>query len=102
LSLIPHGLTGKETEQALERAGITTNKNTVPNDPHKPTITSGIRIGTPALATRGMGTEEMVQIGDWIADVIESKLDEEIIRRTRAKVRELCDAFPLYTGWSVS
>lgn len=101
VNLIPHALTGKETEQALERAGITTNKNAVPNDPQKPTITSGIRIGTPALSTRGMGTTEMEQIGDWIAELIETKLDEGVIKRVREKVRELGDAFPLYAGWSV-
>ncbi len=101
VNLIPLGLTGKETEEALERAGITTNKNTVPNDPQKPTVTSGIRIGTPALTTRGMGTAEMELIGDWIADVIDSRFDEEVIRSVRRKVRELCDAFPLYADWSV-
>ena len=102
VNLVPHGLTGKETEQALERAGITTNKNTVPNDPQKPMITSGIRIGTPALSTRGMGPVDMEQIGDWIAEVIDSKLEESVIQRIRAKVRELCDGFPLYADWSIS
>ncbi|MFH1737959.1 MAG: serine hydroxymethyltransferase [bacterium] len=101
VNLVPHGLTGRETEQALERAGITTNRNTVPNDPQKPTITSGVRIGTPALSTRGMGTAEMEQIGDWIADVLDSKLDEMVIQRTRERVKELSDAFPLYADWTI-
>jgi len=102
LNLVPNGLTGKDAQQALERAGITTNKNTVPNDPQSPMVTSGIRIGTPALSTRGMGANEMELIGDWIADVIESKLDEEVIRATRVKVRDLCDAFPQYADWSIA
>ncbi len=102
LNLTPQGLTGKETEDALERAGITTNKNTVPNETQKPTVTSGVRIGTPALTTRGMGIKEMEQVGDWIADVIDSKFDEEVIKRTREQIRELCEAFPLYEGWSVA
>jgi len=102
MNLTPQGLTGKETEDALERAGITTNKNTVPNETQKPTVTSGVRIGTPALTTRGMGTAEMEKIGDWIADVIDSKFDEKVIARTRKQVEQLCEAFPLYKGWSVA
>jgi len=89
-------LTGKEVEEALGRAGITVNKNAVPNDPLPPTKTSGIRIGTPALTTRGMGEEEMRKIGKMIARVVKNMGDDKIIDRVRREVRELCEQFPLY------
>jgi glycine hydroxymethyltransferase len=89
-------LTGKDAEHALERAGITVNKNTVPGEPRSPFVTSGLRIGTPALTTRGMGVSEMRTIGDWIAEVIGAPHDEDVISKTRAEVTELCEAFPLY------
>ena len=90
-------LTGKEAEEALERAGITVNKNTVPGETRSPFVTSGLRIGTPALTTRGMGTEAMEAVGGWIARVLESPGDSETISAVRDEVRELCDAFPLYS-----
>ncbi len=89
-------LTGKEAEEALERAGITVNKNTVPGETRSPFVTSGLRIGTPALTTRAMGEEEMRRVGDWIAEILEAPGDEDRITRVREEVRELCAAFPLY------
>jgi len=87
---------GKKIEGALEKAGITVNKNTVPFDDRKPFVASGIRIGTPAVTTRGMGTEQMKQIGDMIARVIEGRDDEALLARVREEVRALCEQFPLY------
>ena len=89
-------LTGRHAEEALEEAGITVNKNTVPGEPRSPFVTSGLRIGTPALTTRGMAEPQMRQIGDWIADVLEAPGDEVRHRRVRGEVRELCDRYPLY------
>ncbi len=89
-------LTGKVVEEALEKAGITVNKNAVPFDPQKPTVTSGIRIGTPALTTRGMKEEEMVKIAKMISTVVKNLDDETIIEKVREEVRELCEQFPLY------
>ena len=89
-------LTGKDAEQALERAGITVNKNTVPGEKRSPFVTSGLRIGTPALTTRGMGAEEMRLIGGWIADILDRPADEDTIGRIRNRVEDLCGDFPLY------
>ena len=89
-------LTGKDAEHALESAGITMNKNTVPGETRSPFVTSGLRIGTPALTTRGMQEKEMRQIADWVAHVLEAPGDEARIATVRGSVRELCDAFPLY------
>ena len=92
-----HGdLTGKDAEAALERAGITVNKNTVPGETRSPFVTSGLRIGTPALTTRGMESADMVAIARWIAEVLEAPMDEARIRSVRVRVEELCEAFPLY------
>jgi glycine hydroxymethyltransferase len=92
-----HGeLTGKDAEHALERAGMTVNKNTVPGETRSPFVTSGLRIGTPALTTRGMGEPEMARIAGWIADVLDAPRDDGRIGRVRAQVLELCEAFPLY------
>ena len=89
-------LSGKKAEAALEAAGITVNKNTVPFDTRSPFVTSGIRVGTPALTTRGMKETEMTRIADVMATVLEDPANEEKIRAARAQTRELCDAFPLY------
>ena len=89
-------LTGKDAEQALERAGITVNKNTVPGEKRSPFVTSGLRIGTPALTTRGMGAEEMRLIGGWIADILDRPGDEDAIGRIHNLVQDLCGDFPLY------
>ena len=89
-------LTGKDAERALERAGVTANKNTVPGETRSPFVTSGVRIGTPALTTRGMGPGEMFLIGGWIADILERPEDETVIAGIRNRVGELCEAFPLF------
>jgi glycine hydroxymethyltransferase len=89
-------LSGKDAEHALEAAGITVNKNTVPAENRSPFVTSGLRIGTPALTTRGMREDEMRRIGAWIQRVLAAPADEALQRRVRQEVRELCDAFPLY------
>src|SRR5687767_9222490 len=92
-----HGeLTGKDAEAALEHAGMTVNKNTVPGETRSPFVTSGLRIGTPALTTRGMAEAEMAMVAAWIAEVLEAPTDEGRIRRVRGRVSELCEAFPLY------
>jgi len=96
LSFIEKGLTGKEIEKALEQSGITVNKNTVPFDPQKPFITSGIRIGTPAITTRGMKEPEMKRIAKFIHQVISNLGDESVFKKTAQEVRELCEEFPLY------
>jgi glycine hydroxymethyltransferase len=89
-------LTGKDAEAALEAAGITVNKNTVPGETRSPFVTSGLRIGTPALTTRGMGEAQMDQIADWIAEVLSAPADAGSIESVRNRVIELCEAFPLY------
>ncbi|MCP4632667.1 MAG: serine hydroxymethyltransferase [candidate division Zixibacteria bacterium] len=96
VSFIDKGISGKKVEKALEKAGITVNKNTVPFDPKKPFVTSGIRIGTPAITTRGMKETDMEVIGDLIADTIEHIGDEDYYAEVKAKVINLCKNFPLY------
>jgi glycine hydroxymethyltransferase len=90
------GITGKEAEKALDAAGMTVNKNTIPFDTNPPMVTSGIRVGTPALTTRGMKETEMRQIGEWMADVLDNIQDVELHSQVRDKVRELTRQFPLY------
>jgi glycine hydroxymethyltransferase len=89
-------LPGKEAEHALEEAGITVNKNTVPGETRSPFVTSGLRIGTPALTTRGMTEGNMEQIAAWMVQILNDPSDEELIRAVRGEVTELCQAFPLY------
>ncbi len=89
-------ITGKDAEAWLDRAGITVNKNTVPNEKRSPFVTSGIRIGVPAITTRGMGTSEMKKIAQWIIQSLESKGDLTSLHKVRNEVKELCSAFPLY------
>jgi glycine hydroxymethyltransferase len=89
-------LTGKDAEIALDKAGITVNKNTVPNEKRSPFITSGVRIGTPALTTRGMKEPEMKKIGAWIGEVLKSPNDVATQVRIKGQVRELCQSFPIY------
>ena len=97
LDLRSHQLTGKVAEEALHRVGITVNKNAVPGDPQKPWVTSGVRIGTPALTTRGMGADEMKLIGSWIARVLDKPTDEALARDLAREVRELAHAYPLFS-----
>jgi glycine hydroxymethyltransferase len=89
-------LTGKQAEEWLEEAGITVNKNTIPFDPESPFVTSGIRIGTAAVTTRGMGHNEMKMIGRWIAQILDSKGCPSLISDIKEEVRELKSRFPLY------
>lgn len=96
VSFVEKGITGKVVEEALDKAGITVNKNTVPFDPQKPFITSGIRIGTPAVTTRGMKEPEMKRIGRLIHETISDLGNEEVYKRVRKEVEELCREFPLY------
>ncbi len=88
-------ITGKEAEEYLGRAGITVNKNSIPFEKLSPFITSGIRIGTPAITTRGMKEPEMEVIAKLIISVLKNLEDEVVIKNARAKVLELCDAFPI-------
>jgi glycine hydroxymethyltransferase len=96
VDLTPKKLTGKTAEAALERAGITVNKNTIPFDTQKPMITSGIRIGTPALTSRGMKEDQMQLIAGWIAEVLDNPDNETGAADVRKKVERLCRDFPLY------
>ncbi len=96
LDLSDRNLTGKEAEKALEKAGLTVNKNTVPGEKRSPFVTSGIRIGTPALTTRGMKEKEMEQVGLWLTQLIKNIQNESLIYKIRQEVRELCSQFPLY------
>jgi glycine hydroxymethyltransferase len=96
ISLVEKNLTGKKVEEELEKAGITVNKNTIPFDPQKPFITSGIRMGTPALTTRGMKEAEMKKIAGLIDQVISNLNDKKVYARVREEVLSLCQSFPLY------
>jgi len=100
VSLIDKGITGKAADAALGRANITVNKNAVPNDPESPFVTSGLRLGTPAITTRGFGTDETRELSGWIADVLDCVGDEAAetaaIEGVKAKVLELCRRFPVY------
>ncbi|MHB1184653.1 MAG: serine hydroxymethyltransferase [Desulfobulbia bacterium] len=90
------GATGKESEEALEEAGLTVNKNAIPFDQQSRFVTSGVRIGTPAVTTRGLKEPEMAKIADWINRAIENRGNKDVLNGIRLEVRALCDAFPLY------
>jgi len=98
LDLRAKRITGKAAEAALGRAHMTVNKNAIPNDPEKPFVTSGIRIGSPAMTTRGFGEAEAVQLAHWIADVLEAPEDDAVIARVASEVTALCARFPVYRG----
>ena len=98
LSLIKQDVTGKEADAWLGSAHITVNKNAVPNDPRSPFVTSGIRIGTPAVTTRGFGEAEVRELAGWIADILDSKGDEAVINAVKAKVEAVCAKFPVYAN----
>jgi glycine hydroxymethyltransferase len=96
VDLVKKGVTGKDADAALGRANITVNKNTVPNDPRSPFVTSGLRIGTPAVTTRGFREAEVMQLSGWIADVLDDVGNEAVIDRTRQAVLEICRRYPVY------
>ena len=96
VDLRPWDLTGKEAEKLLEEAGITVNKNTIPYDPKSPFVTSGIRMGTAALTTRGMKKDEMVKIGEVIATVLKSNGDKEVLEKAKETTKAICNEFPLF------
>ncbi len=96
VSLIDKGITGKDADAVLGRANITVNKNAVPNDPQSPFVTSGLRLGTPAITTRGFGVEETRQLTAWIADILDDIEKEETVDRVRGQVLDLCKRFPVY------
>jgi glycine hydroxymethyltransferase len=91
-------LTGKEAEAILGRAHMTCNKNGIPNDPQKPFVTSGIRLGSPAFTTRGFKEEDATKVGNLIADVLDNPNDEATIERVKAEVKKLTDKYPVYAA----
>jgi glycine hydroxymethyltransferase len=98
VSFIGKELTGKEADAALGRAGITVNKNAVPNDPRSPFVTSGIRVGTPAVTTRGFGEAEVAALANWMCDILDAPTDEAVIARVAKQVHTICQQFPVYQG----
>lgn len=96
ISLIKQEITGKEADKWLGDAHITVNKNAVPNDPKSPFVTSGVRIGTPAVTTRGFGEAEVRELAGWICDVLDSRGDENVIGEVREKVQAICAKHPVY------
>jgi glycine hydroxymethyltransferase len=96
VSFIDQGLTGKDVDAWLGAANITVNKNAVPNDPQSPFVTSGIRVGTPAITTRGFGTDEARDLAGWMCDLIDARGDRGVIDAVKTKVLALCKRFPVY------
>ena len=96
MNLTNKGVTGKAAQIALDEAGITVNKNTVPFETLSPFVTSGIRVGTPAVTTRGFGKEEMAKIADWIDRVVSNVEDQAVLKQVRSEVLEACASKPLY------
>ena len=96
VDLVSKGITGKDLDAALDRANITVNKNAVPNDPQSPFVTSGIRIGTPSITTRGFKQAEASQVASWICDVIDNMGDETLSETIKGDVKALCKRFPMY------
>jgi len=96
LDLIEKDITGKDADAVLDSAHITVNKNAVPNDPKSPFVTSGVRMGTPAITTRGFGADEITVLSGWIADILDDPGNAEVVSRVRGEVIELCNNFPVY------
>jgi len=96
LDLIDKDITGKDADAALGKAHITVNKNSVPNDPRSPFVTSGLRLGTPAISRRGFGTAETKTLTGWICDILDDINNEDVIARVQGQVTELCAKFPVY------
>jgi len=96
VNLVDKNITGKEADAALGRANITVNKNSVPNDPKSPFITSGIRVGTPAVTRRGFNEQDVRELAGWMCDVLDSVHDEAVIERTKQKVLSICARYPVY------
>ena len=97
VNLIKNEVTGKELEAALGEAFITVNKNSVPNDPKSPFVTSGIRVGTPAVTRRGFKEAEVSQVADWITQIIKNLDDKNLISEIKDEVKNLCSNFPVYS-----
>jgi glycine hydroxymethyltransferase len=102
VDLVAKGLTGKAADAALGQAYITVNKNAVPNDPQSPFVTSGIRVGTPAVTTRGFGEDEVRTVTNWMCEVMDHIEAPEVIAKVRAQVKELCQQFPVYATISAA
>ena len=96
LDLIDKDITGKEADAALGNANITVNKNSVPNDPRSPFVTSGLRIGSPAITRRGFKEEQARQVATWMCDILDNLNDESVSARVKQEVTELCKQFPVY------
>ncbi|HBX35854.1 MAG TPA: serine hydroxymethyltransferase, partial [Pseudohongiella sp.] len=96
LSLVKQDITGKDADAALGRAYITVNKNAVPNDPRPPFVTSGLRIGSPAVTRRGMKEKEVAELTEWMCDILDDIENESVIDTVREKVKALCARFPVY------
>ena len=97
VDLINKGITGKDVEETLGRSNITLNKNAVPNDPQSRFVTSGLRIGTPAVTTRGFKKDEVSRVASWICDILEDLKNEELINKIKLEVKDLCELFPVYS-----
>ena len=98
VSLIKQEITGKDADAALGRAFITVNKNAVPNDPRSPFVTSGLRVGTPAVTTRGFAESECRDLAGWMCDILDDISNEDTINRVRGQVSDLCTRFPVYAA----
>jgi glycine hydroxymethyltransferase len=98
VDLIARGITGKAADAALGRAGITVNKNAVPNDPQSPFVTSGIRVGAPAVTTRGFTQVDCETLADWMCDVLDDMDNEAVIERIRGEVHHICRRYPVYAN----
>ena len=96
VDMIDKNITGKDADAALGHAHITVNKNTVPNDPRSPFVTSGLRLGTPAVTTRGFKQQEISLLTHWIADLLDNMGDGSTLMRIKKQVLEICTAFPVY------